>query len=369
MRIYLYAPNFLGQAGLDKSLRQLVQGLQARGHECKVLIMRQPEQQPIGDDQQLYPDDIVCGLEREETRGHSDPLIHAILDLQYTIQTLPVPDVILTLSPMCTAVAKVVANTMAPKPKVISRVSGIFSRLDKYEHLTYADAHLAVSCSISEKILEMTPGAQVKTVYHPVQDDPKGFVPRSKTPTFIYIGRMFNLQKRIDVMLRALAALPHKHWKLRLIEDALPEPDSSDEIRMRDLAIKLGIANRIEWVGYRESPWDEVTDATLLILPSDWEAFCYVIIEALNRGIPVVSSDCPTGPRDIIKHGSNGWLFRPGDVLGLAGTISRILSGSLPMPSAEECKQSIAQFDEAQAFDRIEQALQEFTSQKMEWTI
>jgi len=365
LKIYVYTPNFSGQAGLERSVRQLVQGLQARGHECKVLIMRQPDAQ-MTEDVQFGPNVIVCGLEREKMRNHTDPLIHAILDLQHTLSMLPIPDIILTLSPMCTGVAKVATNAMEVKPTIVSRVSGIFSKLDQYEQLTYADAHLAVSTTIAEKILEMTPGVRVKTVYHPIPDEPVRIIPRPEAPTFIYIGRMFNLQKRIDVMFRALAALPHKHWKLKLIEDALPEPGSSDEIRMKDLAIKLGIADRIEWLGYRESPWEYVTEATLLILPSDWEAFCYVLIEALNRGIPVVSSDCPTGPRDIIKHGHNGWLFRPGDVLGLAGTISRILSGALPMPPAEVCQQSIAHFNEERVLDQIEQALMEYAQPRIE---
>jgi len=359
LRIYVYTPDVFGQAALERSLQQLVQGLQSRAHECKVLVLRPLDLQPI-EHGRYGQSVIVCGEDTVEISRHADPIIQAILDLQYTLNKLPVPDVIITLTPMCTGVAKAVTNAMDVKPKIISRVSGAISKHDHYEQLIYADAHLAISSNIAEKIREMTPSAQVTTVYHPVQDVDVQPVPRPEAPTFIYIGRMFNLQKRIDVMLRALAALPNKYWKLKLIEDALPEPGSSDEIRMRDLAIKLGIADRIEWLGYRESPWDEVTEATMLILPSDWEAFCYVLIEALIRGIPVVSSDCPSGPRDIIQHGHNGWLFKPGDVLGLAGTISRVLSGSLPMPDAEVCRQSIARFDQEQVLDHIEQALQEF---------
>src|SRR5690606_24694224 len=105
---------------------------------------------------------------------------------------------------------------------------------------------------------------------------------------------------------------------------------------------------------------------TVLILPSDWEAFCYVLIEALLRGIPVISSDCPTGPRDIIQHGQNGWLFKPGDVLGLAGTISRIMSGSLVLPEPEVCRQSVAHFNHDLVMDHIEQALLAYATQEEE---
>lgn len=335
----------------------MIQGLTMRGHECKVLIMDQPGQPVLEEAPHGLNDVIVCGKGQEANAAPADPVIQAILDLQYTLASLPMPDVIMTLTPLCTAVARVVVNTMEPRPTIVSRVSSVFSKHDNYEQLSYADAHLAISSGIAEKIVEMNPDAHVQTVYHPVHDDNIRLVPRASTPTFLYIGRVFNLQKRIDVLFRALAALPNKRWSLKLIEDALPEPGSSDEIRMKDLAIKLGIADRIEWRGYSASPWDEVEEATVLILPSDWEAHCYVLIEALIRGVPVISSDCPTGPRDIIQHGHNGWLFKPGDVLGLAGTINRIMSGSLTLPDADTCRESIARFDQDQVMDRIEQAL------------
>lgn len=358
MKIYVYSPNLFTQDGAGKSLKQMIQGLSIRGHECTVLILDQSGQPLLEDVQQDdFKNIIVCGKGSGENASPVDPLIQAMLDLQETLASLPLPDVMMTLTPMCTAVARVVMNTMKPRPTIVSRVSTVFSKHDNYEQLIYADAHLAINSGIAEKIVEMNPDALVQTVYHPIHDENIRLVPRAKTPTFLYIGRVFNLQKRIDVLLRALAALPNKSWKLRLIEDALPEPGSSDEIRMKDLAFKLGIADRIEWCGYRESPWEEVDEATVLILPSDWEAHCYVLIEALIRGIPVISSDCPTGPRDIIQHGHNGWLFKPGDVLGLAGTINRIMTGSLTLPDADTCKDSIKHFDQDLVMDRIEQAL------------
>lgn len=362
MRVYVYTPPFSNLLCLERSIRQLVQGLTTRGHECKVLIMRTVDGQ-YGDADTYGPNVILCGRDRDWDKP-ADPFIHAALDLQHTLRLIPVPDVIITLSSMCTGAARVAINMMDEQPSIVSFVSGIWGQHEQYEQLIYADAHLAISSGIAEKIAEMTPDARIQTVFQPAHDEDIEIVPRAATPTFIYIGRMHNLQKRIDVMLRALAALPNKQWRLRLIEDALPEPGSSDKIRMKDLAYKLGIADRIEWVGYRESPWEEVDEATLLILPSDWEAFCYILIDALNRGIPVISSDCPTGPRDIVKHGHNGWLFKPGDVLGLAGTISCILSGSLVLPDAETCRQSVAHFDQERVMDHIEQVLFGFMREK-----
>lgn len=359
----MYTPGFVGHAGLEKSVKHLVHGLSERGHECKVLVMREREHQHY--EEQLGPNVIVCGDASERATHRGDPLIDAILDLQHTLSVLPAVDVLLALAPICTGAARAAVQMMDDRPAIISRISGAIGKVEYFDQLMYADAHLAVNSGIAEKIIELDAHAVVETIYQPADGHPPPAVPRADIPTFIYIGRMFNLQKRIDVMFRALAAVPNKRWKLKLIEDAAPEPKSSDEIRMRDLAIKLGIADRIVWIGYRDHPWDEVTEATALILPSDWEAYCDVLIEALARGIPVISSDCPSGPRDIVQHGQNGWLFKPGDVLGLAGMISRIMSGSLPLPEAETCRKSVAHFDQDLVLDQIEQAMQSFADKQL----
>jgi len=356
LRLFVYSPALDHEEGLYKSVYHLIEGMKSRGHECKLLIMRHGDQamSAIPDSMQ---DAIICGADRQGRFRSEEPVIQAILDLQHTLTQLPAPDVIITLSPLCTGVARAAINSCETSPKIVSRVSGEWSKMDHIEQLVYADAHLAISTGVEEKIKEMAPGARVKTIFIPVSEAQALMIPRAERTTFLYIGKLYNVQKRIDVLFRALSALPNKNWKLKLIEDSRPEPGSSDEIRLKDLSIKLGIADRIEWLGYRESPWDVVDEATALILPSDYESFCGVLLEALIRGIPVISSDCPTGPRDIIQHGHNGWLFRPGDVLALAGMLSRIMSGSLVLPSPEVCRESVKHFTCEKVLDSLEAAL------------
>jgi len=356
LRLYVYSSGIGNEERLKKAICHMIKGMISRGHECKLLIMRNGNE-PSTLEPDSLPEAIVCGEDRSDRFRPDEPVIQAILDLQHTLSQLPLPDVIITLSPLCTGVARAVINSFASKPKIVSGIGGALSKLDHFEQIVYADAHLAINTSIAERIKQLSPGAPVRTIFLPVSEAHVRPVPRAKITTFLYIGRLYNIQKRIDVLFRALSALPNKNWKLKLIEDSHPEPGSSDKIRLMDLSIKLGIADRIEWLGYRESPWDEVEEATVLVLPSDWEAFCGVLHEALVRGVPVISSDCPTGPRDIIKHGHNGWLFKPGDVLALAGMLSRIMSGSLALPTPEVCQQSVSHFTYDLVLDHIEQAL------------
>ena len=87
------------------------------------------------------------------------------------------------------------------------------------------------------------------------------------------------------------------------------------------------IGDRVKLLGYQNNPWKFMSKSELFILPSIWEGFGNVIVESMLIGIPVISSDCPSGPREILNDGANGKLFKVGDYNHLAKTIEDILSG------------------------------------------
>ena len=64
-----------------------------------------------------------------------------------------------------------------------------------------------------------------------------------------------------------------------------------------------------------------MSKSNLFVLPSIWEGFGNVIVESMLIGIPVVSSDCPSGPREILNNGQSGKLFQVGDYKHLAKII------------------------------------------------
>ncbi len=88
----------------------------------------------------------------------------------------------------------------------------------------------------------------------------------------------------------------------------------------------LGIAGHVAFPGWQSNPFNWIAHADLFILSSSWEAFGNVIIEALACNIPVISTDCPVGPREIITHGVNGFLADPEDKNDLAKKIIHLLS-------------------------------------------
>jgi glycosyltransferase involved in cell wall biosynthesis len=80
------------------------------------------------------------------------------------------------------------------------------------------------------------------------------------------------------------------------------------------LAAKLGIENDIDLPGFVSNPYAYMARAALFVLSSLWEGLGNVLVEALALGTPVVSTDCPSGPREVLQNGRYGPLVPVGDV-------------------------------------------------------
>ncbi len=132
------------------------------------------------------------------------------------------------------------------------------------------------------------------------------------------IGRLHK-QKGFDVLLRAVALrLPDVHVTLL--------GEGSERAVLASLAEELGIASRVHLPGFVSDTAPYLAHADLFVLSSRWEGFGHVIVEAMAAGLPVVATDCPYGPADIIRDGKTGLLVKPEDAESLASAIGRVLS-------------------------------------------
>ena len=91
------------------------------------------------------------------------------------------------------------------------------------------------------------------------------------------------------------------------------------------LAGELGIADRVTFLGFQRDPFRHMRKADIFVLSSLWEGFGNVLVEAMAMGAPVVSTDCPHGPGEIIKDGETGLLVPPGDDQPLAAALQRLI--------------------------------------------
>lgn len=136
----------------------------------------------------------------------------------------------------------------------------------------------------------------------------------------VMVGRM-TYEKGHDILINAwpavLADIPHA--RLELIGDG-PLRESLESLTKR-----LGIQNSVEFIGTVPDARTRMPDASLLAVPSRFEGFPNVILEAMSLGVPVVASDCEFGPSDIIRDGVDGDLVRPADPTSLATAIIALM--------------------------------------------
>ena len=108
----------------------------------------------------------------------------------------------------------------------------------------------------------------------------------------VHAGRLVP-QKNQMLLLEAFALLPEDYRLAILGEGPL-------EKSLRDKAEALGLGERVRFFGFQENPYAYFTRSEFMVLSSDFEGFGNVLIEAMACGLPVVSTDCPSGPREVL---------------------------------------------------------------------
>jgi glycosyltransferase involved in cell wall biosynthesis len=131
-------------------------------------------------------------------------------------------------------------------------------------------------------------------------------------PVVLAAGRLTR-QKDFATLVRAFAIIAARgDYRLMIIGEG------SERAALRRLATELGVGARLLLPGFVDDPLGFMGQAALFVLSSAWEGFGNVLVEAMAAGTPVVSTDCPSGPREILRDGELGPLVPPGDPKALA---------------------------------------------------
>lgn len=196
-------------------------------------------------------------------------------------------------------------------------------RLARYRRLYSACPLIAVSDGVVDDLraalgLEQ---ARIERIYNPfglaaIRARASEPLALPQDPYVIHVGR-FAKQKRHDVLLDAWARVDAPHRLVLLTHDA---PELVEMIATR------GLGQRVMVAGFQSNPYAWVAGADLLVLSSDHEGLPSVIIEALAVGTPVVSTDCRSGPREILGRVFPECLVPVGDPAALAQAIQRALA-------------------------------------------
>ncbi len=144
-------------------------------------------------------------------------------------------------------------------------------------------------------------------------------------------------QKDFSTLIRATAAARVQRPDLRLIILGQGRMHAA----LVRLAGKLGIADAVDFPGFIENPYPYMVQADLFVLSSAWEGSPNVLSEALALGTPVVSTDCESGPREILQNGRYGRLVPVGAVREMAAAMVETLRDPLP---AETLREAVAEY-------------------------
>jgi len=219
----------------------------------------------------------------------------------------------------------ILSRPYAPRGKAQRRIL----RVSTFASYRMAAARVRVSRGACADMASLSrlPLGSFTTIYNPI---PAAIPPSADAitaakhlwgthgPRFLTVGNL-KPEKNQALLLRAFAALPRPDARLMLLGNG-PE-----EAALRALAEELGVAARVIFAGFQRDPAPFYASADLFALSSNHEGFGNVIVEALSHGLPVVSTDCPAGPAEILEGGRFGRLVPVGDAAALAGAMDAAL--------------------------------------------
>ncbi len=196
-----------------------------------------------------------------------------------------------------------------------------------------ADAVVAVSKGLAQELetyLRMKPGA-VQTIYNPVIDESlllkaKASVEHpwfqlGEPPVILGVGRL-SQEKDFPTLIRAFALVRQvKSARLVILGEG------KERSKLNALIRELGLENDVGLPGFTNNPYSYLARSAAFVLSSYREGLPTVIIESIAVGTPVVSTDCPNGPAEILANGKYGELVAVGDSQAIANAILKVLSG------------------------------------------
>ncbi|MDP9870024.1 MULTISPECIES: glycosyltransferase family 4 protein [Streptosporangium] len=200
-------------------------------------------------------------------------------------------------------------------PEIRRLVKRRYGRLDAFVTLTEADLRQYA------KTLRADPPGRLLRIPNAVPDL-AGDVSPLEEKAVVAIGRLVHA-KGFDRLVRAWAhvAAAHPDWVLRIYGRGAAKAEARLRARIED----AGLQDKVFLMGSSPEIGVELAKASVYVVSSRYEGFGMTILEAMSKGVPVVSFDCPHGPREIITHEHDGLLVRSKKAQDLAGAVCRLI--------------------------------------------
>lgn len=349
MKFALFTTNLAG-GGAEKALTKIGSGLVGRGHEVDFIVC---------EDAGHFPPPAGCRFHALATRAGHGWLGKRRLawKLKRTLAANP-SDLLVSTLPFADEVAALarvprhacrIANTLSAE---ITRLPATKAqrREARYRALYAGRPLVAVSRGVADDLVANfgLDAKRIRTIGNPfdlaaIRDLAAEPCPARPTePYLLHVGR-FAAQKRHDLLLDAFARL---NGSQRLVLLTPPDP------ALAALVARHGLERRVTVADFQANPYPWMAGAELLVLCSDHEGLPNVLIEALACGTRVVSTDCPSGPREILVDKLARGLVPCGDATALAAAMRTALTA--PRPEASVVATALAPYESATALDAWE---------------
>lgn len=224
----------------------------------------------------------------------------------------------------------------------------------------WADGIVAVSRGVAEDLAQITrlPLERIRVIYNPVVTpellkwaeepvDHHWFDP-GEPPVVLGAGRLTK-QKDFSTLIRAFALVRQRRLARLMILG-----EGGERSSLEALVRELGLVDDVALPGFVKNPYAYMARAAVFVLSSVWEGLPNALIEALATGTPVVSTNCESGPAEILENGRYGQLVPVGDVGALAEAILTALSTA---PAVESLQARAREFSLENILDQYLEAL------------
>lgn len=339
--------SFSGQGGVERMVSNLAMGLVEQGYNVDMLLIK-----ATGEHLQNIPDQVrVIKLKAK----HNLTCLPEVMEYLRTWK----PEVMLAAKHRAIRMAALARLLTRTRHRLVGRLGTTVSgalvgqhmlkkflwHLDMRLSYRMVDKLVCVSRGVAEDVLAITglPTERVSVVNNPVlvpdlaqkaaQEVVHPWLRTRVFPVICAAGRLTR-QKDFATLIDAVAQVNrHRECGLIILGEGKLRAQLERQVQER------GLQDQVSMPGFVSNPYAWMARADLFVLSSRWEGSPNVLKEALALGIPVVSTDCPSGPREILAAGRYGALVPMGDATALAHAIEQTLKNPLP---PEELKQAVA---------------------------
>ncbi|MEG4320540.1 MULTISPECIES: glycosyltransferase family 4 protein [unclassified Microcoleus] len=331
MRLTLLTSS-LSCGGAERAAILIAEGLLKKGHQVSFVTI-------AGTERDFYK--VPDGVHRLalDLAGISPTPFHALWNnlyrlrvLRQTIRALQ-PDAVISFMAEIN-ILTLLALTQTNYPVIVNEqnnpdtdTQNLWKQLRRWIY-PRANKVVSVSEGVDNYFDDWLPKTQRAVIFNPLQpingetgtfDLPQGADPNKKWA--IAMGRLV-YQKNFELLLSAFHKIIDRYpdWQLLIFGEGEMRKE------LEHLRDHFGLGEQVLLPGQTKNPIAVFKSSQLFILSSRWEGLPAVLFEALACGLPVVSTDCPSGPREIIRDGVDGILVPTEDMLALATAMDSLMS-------------------------------------------